>query len=224
MTIIALWVKRLILLVLLATFLELLLPDNAYQKYVRLSMGLLILLTLLTPVLDLFHNPITYDQLTRIYQGGDGGQAMDMGRIQALSKQLVSYQDEATTSYVETQIKDLVTKQVEQQYQTPVQSVDVKLKKDQENKQSIEQIVVTLQPKGQTKENTVVGQGKGEVKAVDPVKPVESNANPADKTESVPVIQEQSPQLKKIASGIATTWSLQEQQVFVKWTQPGEGK
>ena len=51
MSIITLWVKKLILLVLLATFLELLLPTNAYQKYVRMAMGLLILLTLLTPLL-----------------------------------------------------------------------------------------------------------------------------------------------------------------------------
>lgn len=221
MSILTLWVKKLIILVLLATFLELLLPTNAYQKYVRMAMGLIILLTLLTPLLEIFQKPISLDQL-----GGDytteNGQGIDMDRIQALSKKLVSYQDETTTEYVQTQIKDLVAKQVEEEYQVKVDSVDVKLKKDKEKVQSIDQIVVHIQHHEERMASE--GSENGEMKPMDPVN-VDINLNsPSNKSSSVPVLHEESPQLKKIQSGLATAWNLNSKQVFVKWNQTGEGK
>ena len=229
MSILILWVKKLILLVLLATFLELLLPDNAYQKYVRLSMGLLILLTLLTPLLEIFQTPITLDQLSNFYQEKTSQQGLDLERIQGLSKQLVAYQDETTTQYVQTQMKDLVKQQVEEQYQVQVETVDVKLKKDKENKPIIDQILVTLQQKTTQDKATSGGGGSGAMSPIKPMDPVNVAIDlqkVPDKTQSpsVPVMEQQSPQLKKIASGVATAWNLTEQQVNVKWNQRGEGK
>lgn len=49
------WIKQIILVVLFATFLELLIPSNSYKKFVKVIMGLLILLTVLQPVLELIH-------------------------------------------------------------------------------------------------------------------------------------------------------------------------
>lgn len=45
------WVKQIILIVLFAAFLELLIPGNSYKKFVRVIMGLLILLTVMRPLL-----------------------------------------------------------------------------------------------------------------------------------------------------------------------------
>ncbi|HBI03897.1 MAG TPA: stage III sporulation protein AF [Paenibacillaceae bacterium] len=222
MTILTLWVKKLILLVLLATFIELLLPTNAYQKYVRMAMGLLILLTLLTPLLEIFQKPISLNQLGDFYQTKENGQGIDMDRIQALSQQLVSYQDETTTEYVQTQIKDLVAKQVEEEYRVKVDAVDVKLKKDKEKVQSIDQIVVHVQHN--EKQVASEGSENGEMKPMDPVNVDINLASPSTNSSSVPVLQEESPQLKKIQSGIATAWNLNSKQVFVKWKQTGEGK
>ncbi|GAA3405469.1 stage III sporulation protein AF [Paenibacillus hodogayensis] len=48
------WLKDIIVVVMLAAFVELLLPNNAFQRYVRTVLGLFILLTLLSPLLSLF--------------------------------------------------------------------------------------------------------------------------------------------------------------------------
>jgi stage III sporulation protein AF len=48
------WLKEIVLIVLLAAFVDLLLPNNAFQRYVRTVLGLFILLTLLSPLLSLF--------------------------------------------------------------------------------------------------------------------------------------------------------------------------
>lgn len=47
------WLKQIVLLVLIATFIDLLLPNNRLDRYVKLVMGLLIILAMLSPVFQL---------------------------------------------------------------------------------------------------------------------------------------------------------------------------
>jgi stage III sporulation protein AF len=55
LTAVADWVRNIILVVLFASFLELLLPASSMQRFVRVIMGLLIMLAILNPVIDLVH-------------------------------------------------------------------------------------------------------------------------------------------------------------------------
>ncbi|GBG55038.1 stage III sporulation protein AF [Sporomusaceae bacterium FL31] len=50
------WIKNIILLVLFASFLELLLPSSSMQRFIRVIIGLLITLAILNPVLDVIQN------------------------------------------------------------------------------------------------------------------------------------------------------------------------
>src|ERR1700731_1025242 len=59
------WIKELILIILLASFTDLLLPNHALQRYVRTVIGLFILLVLLSPIYELFHHRWSLDQLTK---------------------------------------------------------------------------------------------------------------------------------------------------------------
>jgi stage III sporulation protein AF len=54
----AVWLKSVIAAVMLAGFLEMLLPNNELRGVTRLVMGLLILLILLQPLFQLFHLPV----------------------------------------------------------------------------------------------------------------------------------------------------------------------
>jgi len=47
------WLKQIILLVLVATFFDLLLPNNSMERYVKLVMGLLIIFAILNPIFSL---------------------------------------------------------------------------------------------------------------------------------------------------------------------------
>lgn len=55
------WVRSLVLLVLLAGSLELLLPMNSMKKYVRMTMGLLIVLSISRPLLSFVGRPVSLD-------------------------------------------------------------------------------------------------------------------------------------------------------------------
>ncbi|MET1168280.1 stage III sporulation protein AF, partial [Bacillus velezensis] len=47
------WLQELIMIVLLATFVDMLLPNRSMERYVKLVLSLLILLTLLSPITKL---------------------------------------------------------------------------------------------------------------------------------------------------------------------------
>lgn len=57
------WIKSIIFVVLFASFLELLLPNNSMQRFVRVIMGLFIMLAILNPVLAVIERQTTTDQL-----------------------------------------------------------------------------------------------------------------------------------------------------------------
>lgn len=52
------WVRNIVMVVLFASFLELLLPSSGMQRFVRVIMGLLILLAILGPVVDVLQSRV----------------------------------------------------------------------------------------------------------------------------------------------------------------------
>jgi stage III sporulation protein AF len=56
------WVRELVALVLLAGCLELLVPMGSFKKYVRMVMGLLVVVSILNPVLALWRSEIVLDE------------------------------------------------------------------------------------------------------------------------------------------------------------------
>ncbi|MGO4887108.1 stage III sporulation protein AF [Anaerobacillus sp. MEB173] len=57
------WVTNIILIILLATVLELLLPNSNFQRYVKMVVGLMLIVVILTPLLSVFsHSPETIFQ------------------------------------------------------------------------------------------------------------------------------------------------------------------
>jgi stage III sporulation protein AF len=57
------WLKELILMILLATFAEMLLPKNTLQRYVKSVLGLFILLTMLSPIFTLLQKQKDVSQM-----------------------------------------------------------------------------------------------------------------------------------------------------------------
>lgn len=57
-------VQSILIIILLTTLLEMLLPEGDMRSYVRLVMGLFVIMTVLNPVLVLFHNGISLDAFT----------------------------------------------------------------------------------------------------------------------------------------------------------------
>jgi len=63
------WLKQIVLVVLLATFIDLLLPNRTMQRYVKLVVSLFILMTILSPVMQLFGSSANLRMLAATVDG-----------------------------------------------------------------------------------------------------------------------------------------------------------
>jgi stage III sporulation protein AF len=94
------WLKNIILVVLFGSFLDLLLPSSGMQRFVRVILGLFILLAVLTPVIDLLQGRIMPEPLPAI-----GGQSKAAGdRVSGGAERVVRERDRLA---VEQYKKDL---------------------------------------------------------------------------------------------------------------------
>lgn len=57
------WLQNIIIIVLLATFVDLLLPNTNIQKYAKFVLGLLIILTIITPIFSIFSEDFSISRL-----------------------------------------------------------------------------------------------------------------------------------------------------------------
>lgn len=65
------WIKDIIFVVLFSSFLEILLPNSNMQKFIRVILGLFILLTILNPIIVFLENRLTAEQLPAMAAQGD---------------------------------------------------------------------------------------------------------------------------------------------------------
>jgi stage III sporulation protein AF len=210
MTWLTLWLKKIILLVLLAAFLDLVLPNTSLQRYVKMVMGLILLLTIISPVFSLFNlSPEELAlRLDRYQEELDSPADAEWKRI---ADKLAGERDKQVQAYVEKQVEGAVRARVKEAYGLDVAAVNVTL-----DQTSVEQ-------PGLRRIELVVGEEKktssGPIRPIEPVQPVHidlsgrsSNSGPAD----VPAAgQRDDPLYGRIARDIAQQWGLAEEQVVV---------
>ncbi len=111
---ITIWVKGIIFVVLFASFLELLLPSNSMQRFVRVILGLFIMLTILQPVIGIMENKWTEDQLPALATR-TGNSLIDTDILDA-ANQVVSKREQLT--------RDLYLRDLSKQIRATVLAID----------------------------------------------------------------------------------------------------
>ncbi|RKP57173.1 stage III sporulation protein AF [Cohnella endophytica] len=142
------WLRQIIAVILLASLIDLLLPNRTMQRYVRLVAGLFILMTLATPIMHWMKgdfdsklaaglNSIELeprsapDQLAMIEEAG----AKLRNKQQAQAAELVTARLEAS-----------IRSEVEQSEHRGVSKVDVKLERRNDGSMDVAKVVVSLEP------------------------------------------------------------------------------
>ncbi len=207
-----LWLKKIILLVLLAAFLDLILPNTNLQRYVKMVMGLIILITILSPLFSLFHLS-TEELALRLSRYQDSLTASTPDKEwREITDKLLSQQNQQMTEYVQNQVAAMVRQQVQSTYGVAA-DVDVKIRTADGQQPQIEAIALTLESPS---ENGRPGAESGSVR-IDPVKPVRIQVGGGtDAREAVPVNGGTEPPLyREIAQRVARDWNLHPEQVRV---------
>lgn len=189
------WLRELIMIVLLATFVDMLLPNRSMERYVKLVLSLLILLTLLSPITKLLKSDPVGElkrAMTAMDSPSDGSATLE--QILAQGKRLQSNEQEQSLQWTAKELANVMKGQIEETTGERVQSVEVKLAMDTTKPETdlassvelpvIQYVLVEMAGK------TTTGKGSsntGQQEAVASAAPSLSSDSESEPTESTPV-------------------------------------
>ncbi|WP_248925300.1 stage III sporulation protein AF [Paenibacillus hamazuiensis] len=218
------WLRQIVLVILLATFIDLILPSSTMQRYVKTVISLFILLTLLNPVFGLLHDKWDPDRLIaeataagERSSGGSGGALPSLNAIERQSDQLREMQNRQSRRLVEEQLAARMKENIEKQSGMAVKSVRVTTVQDEKGQASIGNVLIALQEQGTGKPQA--GKPGNDI-SIEPVQPVNINIQPL-KTEAgaKPAQSASSPKEEQTKAAVLNLlrqeWQLKPEQVDI---------
>jgi stage III sporulation protein AF len=190
------WVTNILIFILFAMMIDLLLPSNNMQKYVKMAVGLILLLLMLSPILKLLS--IDPDRwIASIISEKGSQQEMMKNEIEMKKKEIQASQRAYILEQMAVQMKNKVDEELMKEYGVSVEDVSLQTK-EKENLQipkDIETIEVVL-----TKQ-----EKPGEIQPViiDTSKPINEPNNDHQLE-------------KEIRTFLATTWEVDENKIAVQ--------
>ncbi|MBT2665425.1 stage III sporulation protein AF [Bacillus sp. ISL-4] len=193
MSFLAGWISNIIIFVLLATVIDMLLPNSALQKYAKMVIGLLLIAIIITPILGLFNMDFD-DILTAATSEFEGQEKKDLGNLTEMKKKEIQATQGA---YILKQMAVDLQAEVEEElmvdYNMKISSIDVGVKNVEEpGVDDLQNITISLE-KAEGKENSEIeAVAKVDINADSP-----STSNDAN--------------LDAVKRFLATSWSVDEE-------------
>ncbi len=142
------WLRQIIAVVLLASLIDLLLPNRTMQRYVRLVAGLFILMTVATPILHWMKGDFSSklaDGLSAVELKPDSAD-QQMAMIEEEGAKLRDKHGAQAADLVSTKLAAAIRSEVEQSEQREVRKVDVELERDPDGALRVAKVAVLLEP------------------------------------------------------------------------------
>lgn len=205
------WITNIILFVLLATVIDMLLPNSNLQKYIKMVTGLLLIAIILTPILKLVSNDFE-EVLASIPSIEASGEKNLENSIETQKKEIQAFQHAYILEEWAVQIEKEMEEELMAQYGLEI--VDVEIQADEYDQrafpENLQMVVVKLKQMAEVTE------------AVEVVKKVEIN------TEETLPSNQANDETKKVASLIAQKLGVDENIIEVsveggKMNKDGKG-
>ncbi|MBP2240830.1 stage III sporulation protein AF [Cytobacillus eiseniae] len=177
------WITNIILFVLLATVIDMLLPNSNLQKYIKMVTGLLLIAIILTPILKLVTNDFEEVLATIPSIEASGGESLE-NSIEMQKKEIQAFQHAYILEEMAVQLKKDVEEELMEQYDLEV--MKIKFQVDEQDQRDF--------PENLQKVMIYVKNKDEEAEAVEVIKKVEINTE-----ETLPSIQV-SNEAEKVAS------------------------
>ncbi|NEW06217.1 stage III sporulation protein AF [Paenibacillus sp. SYP-B3998] len=236
------WLKSVIMVIMLATFVDLLLPSSTMQRYVKTVMSLFVLLTLLSPVMQLFKKDWNVDELigsaekkqnetTQLASNGKKNLMKSLDDITKEALKLKAQGQKQSQQIIQTELAQLLKDDIQKQTDFVVQDVKVLAQFDNNGEPSINLIKVTLDDiEAKKKLQPPVGQQS--IAVMEPVQPIapirlekEIKVQGSSQTKQVDasVAAQLTPRLEqereRLTKGITRDWQVKSAQVDIQFQQ-----
>lgn len=154
MDIIIHWVTQIIIFLLLAAIIDLLIPKNSMKKYVKLVIGLILMLIFLKPLFYLFHFDIKNDlesSLTQLYEGETSDDSIE-NLIKMEKTDIQASQRAYILEQMANQLKAIANTPLIENHQVEIASIDFLFSSEQElSYEHLEEVIVYLQEPNESK-------------------------------------------------------------------------
>jgi stage III sporulation protein AF len=205
MSVVTAWITNIILLILFATVLELILPNSKMQRYVKLVVGLMLLMVMLQPLLSVFQAD-PEELLAEISSAANVNTSGDSSLLDSKKMDIEEVQLAYISEQMAVQLKEQAADAVREKFEVVMKEVTVNIQDYPENEEELKnyltEIVVHLESPGEE----VDEQGIDIIN----IDPVEINKEPL--TEPA----EASDRLtREIQAFLGELWSMPEEKIHV---------
>lgn len=204
------WIRQIILLVLIATFIDLLLPNQSFDRYVKLVMGLLIIMAILTPILQLVNKDLDLSSISS-WKTNDlfSNSSMDsLQKIQGGSKQIQQFQTKQIQDRWERNMEQLMRSQLSKQFSFSQVDVTVEARLNKQEAPQINHVKVQIHDEPNRQHEPSTTSTMVQTMPIDSIE-VEVKEQQTQSTAHHPMIG-------KIKKYIEETWNIQSDQIDVR--------
>ncbi|MBC8079598.1 MAG: stage III sporulation protein AF [Gorillibacterium sp.] len=173
------WLKEIVVIILIASFADLLLPSKTMQRYVKTVIGLFLLMLLLSPVLRLFQMNWDTDKLlqvmnnqqnTSVFSQNSNIQAVNYASLNAIlqeGERLKAADDASARKLVEERLAESLRLGIESRFDEQVVQVSVSTAINKDQRLVVKNVTVLLATHSSVKKK----QGSS-IAAIEPIVPV----------------------------------------------------
>ncbi|WP_078413724.1 stage III sporulation protein AF [Priestia abyssalis] len=190
------WIANIILFILLATIIDMLLPNSSLQKYAKMVIGLLLMLIIITPVFQVLH--INVDKLLASMNLSSLSEQKNIENLmESKKKEIQASQHAYILEQMAVQMETEVKEELMEQYGVAIEDIKIELESSNENStyENITSIYVALEPKGEEAVSAI------KVVSIDTSKPIQNEHE--NKNEH------------QITSFLANKWGIHESKIAV---------
>jgi len=192
------WVTNIILFILLATVIDMLLPNSSMQKYTKMVTGLLLIAIILTPIFKLISKDFE-SALGSIPSFQAPGEKNMKNLIELKKKEIQASQHAYILEELAVKLKKGVKEELMEQYGLEIEKIDLAINEesDQTFPENLQKVMVLLK------------QPERGVKTVEAIKQIEIN------TEKPLPSKGSTEETEKIAAFLSQKWNVTEETVEV---------
>lgn len=194
------WVTQIIVFVLLAAVIDLLIPDNGMKKYVKLTVGLIMILIFLKPIFYLFQfdMPVALEQsYTELFDGENETESLE-NLIKIQKREIEDSQDAYILEQMTIQLTELANVPLRDEHQAEITDIRFLFTSGTEvNFENLEEVVVFVRE---------ANGRQGDIAEIDEV---------IINTEEKQVTEKQD--VDEIKQLLHDVWELSDKTITVKW-------
>ncbi|MFD2630798.1 stage III sporulation protein AF [Oceanobacillus kapialis] len=196
------WVTQIIIFVLLATIIDLLMPSTSMKKYIKLIVGLILILILLKPIFYLFQIDIG-SAIKQSYQAviqQENEEENVESLIEFQKNEIESSQSAYILEQMAVQLTDLAEDPLREDYQVEIADIDFLFVQEGElSFEALDKVIVSIRE---------IEEGEGAVRIVEDV---------VINTEEQTIRKDNAEDEKRIVSLLKDVWDLQEKELTIIW-------